>query len=139
MIFYQFSSFFFTFRISVYMIIFINFYSKFVFRKLAFKSFALNTILSMHNFAFKCNFQCAYNIISFSSKLILWRSNPKFSLNSKNCFDATPWLLIFLSVKSFRTYLLHVWNFVLGISLYLYFCFIFLITFVKYYCQIFVI
>ena len=53
----------FIFKIYVSMTIFINFYSKFLFRKVKIKSFVLNTVLSMQNFSFKCNLQCTYNIL----------------------------------------------------------------------------
>ena len=120
MILYIFLPLFFIFRIFLYMSIFMNFYYKFVFRKAKIRSFILNTVLSMHNFAFKLNLQYAFNILFI--KIMLAGSNLNFSLNSKNCFDAT--LRLFLSTKSFRTNTLHGWNFASGITYCLFFCFL---------------
>ena len=59
--FYHYLSTLFIFKISVCGTIFINFYCKCVFRKVEIKSFISNTLLSLHNFSFKCNLQCTYD------------------------------------------------------------------------------
>ena len=67
------------------------------------------------------NATCNELIIRWSSKLYSLGSNPNFYSNSKNCSDASLQLLIFLSARSFLSYLSHVRNVVLGINSYLYF------------------
>ena len=60
----------FVFKISNFMIIFINFYSKFVFRKVSIKSFVFNTVLSRCYLSFKCNLQCAYDVLFATSNYV---------------------------------------------------------------------
>ena len=103
----------FIFRISVFMIIFINFYSKFVLRKVSIKSFLFNTVLNMNSLTFKCKLQCTCNILFVTSNFVRVYAN--FSLNFRNSSDAVLQLLIFLSTKSFCTNILDQ-NFALGIS-----------------------
>ena len=111
----------FVFKISTFMIIFINFYSKFVFRKVSIKSFFL--IQCWVSMISPSNATCNALMIPCSSQVTTSRSNHNFFLNSKNFLDDFLQLLIFLSTKSFRTNLLYGWNSVLGINSCLYFCF----------------
>ena len=51
------------FKIYVCVTILINFYCKYVFKKVKIKSFILYTVLSMYDFSLNCNLQCSYKIL----------------------------------------------------------------------------
>ena len=122
----------FVFKISTAMIIFINFYSKFVFRKISIKSFVL--IQCWVSIISPSSVTCNVLMISCLSQVTTSGSNPNFFFYSKNFFDDFLQLLSFLSTKPFRSNLLHGWNSVLGINSCLYF--FFWITFIKNQCPI---
>ena len=115
--------------IFVFMIIFNNFYSKFVFKKV---SISLLFLIQYWVWIISPSSPtCNVLIIFCLSQVILWGSIPNFSLKFKNFSNAFLQLLIFLLTKSFYTNLLHGWNFVLGINLYQYLYFCIWITFIK--------
>ena len=107
------------FKICVCITIFINFYSKFAFKKVKIKYFSLTQywvyIISPSNAT--CNALIISCLVLYS-----FGSNHNFSWNSQNCFDASLRPLIFLSAKSFLRNVSHGRNFVLGINSYLYLC-----------------